>query len=81
MSDLDRLIEIVRELPASKVHALLTMAEGMAGPVDDQAFLQRIQSAAPLELDAETTDSLRAALAECDDAIGLAEMRSELGFS
>ena len=66
MSDLERLIEIVRTLPPLKVHALLTVAEQMTGYISDEEFLRKINSAPAVEVDQDTAADLRSALAERD---------------
>jgi hypothetical protein len=77
MSELERLIEIARALPLAKVHALLSVAEQMKD-VSHEEFLQRINSAAPLDVDEETAAELRAALSEHGKAIGHDELKHQL---
>ena len=80
MSELERLIEIARELPPAKVHALLTVAEQMTEYVSDERFLQRINSAPPLDIDEETAAELRAALSGRAETIGHEELKHKLGL-
>jgi hypothetical protein len=54
MSGFDRLIEIARELPPAKVHALLSVAEQMTVYVPNEEFLRKINSAPPLDVDEKT---------------------------
>ena len=81
MSDLERLIEIVRVLPPAKVHALLTVAEQLTGYVSDEEFLRKINSAPPLDVDEETAAELRAALSERGETISHEELKHKLGLA
>ena len=81
MSELERLIEIVRVLPPSKVHALLTVAEQMTGYVSDEEFLRTINSAPPLDVDEETAVELRLALSEHSETISHEELKHKLGLA
>jgi hypothetical protein len=80
MSDLDRLIEIVRALPPVKVHALLSVAEHMTDYVSDDEFLRKINSASAIDVDEETAAELRAALAERGTTIRHEDLKRELGL-
>ena len=80
MSDLERLIEIARELPPAKVHALLTVAEQMTGYVSDEEFLEKINSAPPLDVDEQTAEELRAALSERGETVSHEELTRRLGL-
>lgn len=81
MSDLDRLLEIVRNLPPEKIHALLAVAERLTRGLEDDTFLRRINSAPPLDVHRETAAELRAALAECDETISREQALRELGLA
>ena len=81
MSDLERLIEIVRVLPPVKVHALLSVAEQMTGYVSDEEFMGKIDSAPAIDVDAETAAELRAALAERGTTISHEDLKRELGLT
>jgi hypothetical protein len=81
MNELERLIEIVRVLPPSKVHELLTVAEQMTDHISDQEFLRTINSAPPLDVDEETAVELRLALAERSETIGHEELKRKLGLA
>ena len=80
MSELDRLIEIARVLPAEKVHALLTVAEQMTDYVSDEEFLRKINSSEPLDVDEETAAELRAALSERGETISHEELKRNLAL-
>jgi predicted secreted Zn-dependent protease len=80
MSDLERLIEIARVLPAEKVHALLTVAEQMTSYAADEEFLRTINSTPPLDVDEQTAAELRAALSERGETIGHDELKRALGL-
>ncbi len=80
MSEVERLIEIVRVLPPSKVHALLSVAEEMTGQVSEDEFLRKISSAPPVDVDAETAEELRAALAERGATTSHDDLKRELGL-
>ena len=80
MSELDRLIEIARVLPAEKVHALLTVAEQLTDYVSDEEFLGKINSASPLEVDDETAAELRTALSERGETISHEELKRKLAL-
>jgi hypothetical protein len=81
MNEMERLIEIVRVLPPSKVHALLTVAEQMTDYVSDQEFLRTINAAPPLDVDEETAAELRLALSERGETIGHEELKQKLGLA
>jgi hypothetical protein len=81
MNELERLIEIVRVLPPSKVHALLTVAEQMTDYVSDPEFLRTINAAQPLDVDEETAVELRLALSERGETIGHEELKRKLGLA
>jgi hypothetical protein len=81
MSDLERLIEIARVLPPATVHALLTVAEQLNVYVSDDEFLRKINSAPPLDIDAETAAQLRAARAERGETISHEELERKLGLA
>ncbi len=81
MRDLERLIEIARVLPPPQVHALLSVAEQMAGFITDEEFLRKINTAPPIEVDEETATELRAALAERGETVGHEELKRELGLA
>jgi hypothetical protein len=81
VNELERLIEIVRVLPPSKVHALLTVAEQMTGCVSDEEFLRTINSAPPLDVDEETAMELRLALSERGETISHEELKRKLGLA
>ena len=78
MSDLERLIEIVRSLPPPKIQALLTVAERMTEPVSDEEFLRKINAAPPLDVDQETAAELRSTLRERHETISHEELKHEL---
>lgn len=80
MSELERLIEIARELTPAKVHALLSVAEQMTAYVSDEEFLRKLNSALPLDVDEETAAELRAALSERGETISHEELRNQLGL-
>ena len=80
MSDLERLIEIARVLPAPKVHALLSVAEQMTEYISDEEFMRKINSAPPLDLDEDTAAELRAALSGRGETISHEELKRELGL-
>jgi hypothetical protein len=80
MSDLDRLIEIARDLPPAKVHALLSVAEQMTGYLSNEEFPRKINSAPPLDVDEETAAELRVALSDRGATISHEELKQELGL-
>ena len=53
MSDLERLHEIIDNLPQQQVHALLTLLES-ARPIDEEEFALRLAGAPEEEVDEET---------------------------
>ncbi len=81
MSDLERLIEIARELPPAKVHALLSVAEQMTDYVSDEEFLRKINSAPPLDIDEETAAELCVALSERGETISHEKLKHKLGLA
>ena len=81
MSELERLIEIARMLPPAKVHALLTVAEQMTDYVSDEEFLRKVNSAPPLDVDAETAEELRTAMAERGATISHEDLKRGLGLA
>ena len=81
MNELERLIEIARVLPPSKVHALLTVAEQMTDYVSDEEFLRTINAAPPIDVDEETAGELRLALSERSDTISHEELKHKLGLA
>jgi hypothetical protein len=80
MSELERLIEIARELPEAKIHALLTVAEQMTGGLSEDDFLRKINAAPSLDVDEETAGELRVALSERGETLSHEELRRQLGL-
>jgi hypothetical protein len=74
------LIEIARELPPAKVHALLKVAEQMTEYVSDERFLGEINSTPPLDVDEETAEKLRAVLSGRAETISHEELKHKLGL-
>ncbi len=80
MSDLERLLEIARELPPEEVHVLLSIAKQMTDALSDEEFLRKINSAPPIDIDEATAADLRSALAERGATISHRRLKRELGL-
>jgi hypothetical protein len=80
MSDLERLIEVAQALPPAKIHALLTVAEQMTDSVSEDEFSRKLNSADPADIDSETAQELRSALAERGATITHEELKRDLGL-
>ena len=78
MSDLELLIEVAQTLPPAKVHAPLTVAEQMTDSVSEDQFLRKLNSADPADVDADTAQELRSALAERGATITHEDLKREL---
>ena len=78
MSDLELLIEVAQALPPAKVHALLTVAEQMTDSMSEDEFLRKLNSADPADVDADTAQELRSALAERGATITHEDLKREL---
>ena len=79
MSDLDRLHEIIDDLPPPQIHALLTLLSPSQA-IDDEEFARRLAAAAEEEADEETTTRILAAEAEQGESISHGEMKQRLGL-
>ena len=84
MSDLERLIEIVRELPPNEIQELIDFLEDRRNPgkrISAEDF-QRILDCAPEEdVDEQTAAELREALREGGPSLTLDEMKREIGIA
>jgi hypothetical protein len=84
MSDLERLIEIVRELPPNEIRQLIDLLEDRRNtgkPVSAEDF-QRILDCAPKEdVDEQTAAELREALREGGPSLTLDEMKRQIGIA
>jgi hypothetical protein len=84
MSDLERLIEMVRGLPAKEVEQLINLLEDRRNPgkpVSAEDF-QRILDCAPEEdVDEQTAAELREALREVGPSLTIDEMKREIGIA
>ena len=84
MSDLERLIEIVRGLPPNEIEELIDFLEdrrNLGKPVSAEEF-QRILDCAPEEdVDEQTAAELREALREGGPSSTLDEMKREIGIA
>ena len=69
MSDLERLHEIIDNLPQQQVHALLTLLES-ARPIDEEEFARRLAGAPEEEVDEATVARILAMAVNCRSAEG-----------
>jgi hypothetical protein len=76
MSDLDRLHEIIDDLPPQQVHALLTLLDNRQ-PIGDEDFRRRLAEVPQEEVDEETT--ARVLEAEPGENISHGELKQRLG--
>lgn len=79
MSDRERLLEIVRSLPDSKVAALLATAEKLESPAFDDLHRHAL-TLPPDEWDAEAELALRESVSDDDPRVTLDEMLRENGL-
>jgi len=79
MSDLERLHEIIDNLPQQQVHALLTLLES-ARPIDEEEFARRLAGAPEEEVDEETVARILAAEAEHGEIVSHGELKRRLGL-
>jgi hypothetical protein len=79
MSDLERLHEIIDTLPASQVHALLTLLEH-GQSIADEELVRRLAEAPEEEADEETAARILAAEAEQGETVSHSELKRRLGL-
>ena len=79
MSDLERLHEIIDNLPPQQVHALLTLLVAPK-PISDEEFALRLAEAPEEEIDEETITRILAAEAEQGESISHGELKQRLGL-
>ena len=79
MSDLDRLHEIIDELPPRQVHALSTLL-APPQPISDEELARRLAEAPDEEVDEGTAARLLAAEAEPGESISHSELKQRLGL-
>ena len=79
MSDLERLHEIIDDLPPQQVHALLTLL-APPRPISNEEFAYRLAEAPEEEVDEETTSRILAAEAEQGEAISNEELKHRLSL-
>ena len=79
MSDLERLHEIIDNLPPQQVHALLTLLES-SQPISHEEFARRLAEAPEEEADDETVARILAAEAEQGEMISHGELKRHLGL-
>ena len=79
MSDLERLHEIIDDLPPRQVHALLTLLVPTQ-PISDEEFARRLAMAPEEEIDEGTTARIFAAEAERGEIISHGELKQRLGL-
>ena len=79
MSDLDRLHEIIDDLPPRQVHALLTLLAPLQ-PISDEEFTRRLAEAPEEEVDEATIARTLAAEAEPGESISHGELKQRLGL-
>jgi len=79
MSDLERLHEIIDDLPPRQVHALLTLLVPTQ-PISDEEFARRLEEAPEEEVDEETIARILAAEAEHGESISHGELKQRLGL-
>ena len=79
MGELDRLHEIIDDLPPQQVHALLTLLVPPQ-PISDEEFARRLAEAPEEEVDEETIARILAAEAEHGESISHGELKQRLGL-
>jgi hypothetical protein len=79
MSDLERLHEIINDLPPQQVHALLTLLASPK-PIGDGEFSRRLAEAPEEDVDEETIARILAAEAEQGEIISHSELKQRLGL-
>ena len=79
MSDLERLHEIIDDLPPQQVQALLTLLVPST-PISDEEFARRLAEAPEEEVDEETIARVLAAEAEQGETISHGELKQRLGL-
>jgi hypothetical protein len=79
MSDLERLHEIIDDLPPRQVHALLTLLVPTQ-PISDEEFARRLEEAPEEEVDEETIARILAAEAEHGESVSHGELKQRLGL-
>ena len=79
MSDLERLHEIIDDLPPQQVQALLTLLIAPE-PISDEEFARRLAEAPEEDVDDETTARILAAEAERGESISHGELKQRLGL-
>jgi hypothetical protein len=79
MSDLERLHEIIDDLPPQQVHALLTLLASPK-PIGDEEFSRRLAAAPEEDVDEETIARILAAEAEHGESISHGELKQRLGL-
>jgi hypothetical protein len=77
MSDLERLHEIIDNLPPQQIQALLTLLES-AQPLSDEEFARRLAEAPEEEVD--TVARILAAEAEQGETVSHGELKKRLGL-
>jgi hypothetical protein len=79
MSDLERLHEIIDDLPPQQVHALLTLLVPPQ-PISDEEFARSLAEAPEEEVDEGTAARILAAEAERGESISHGELKQRLGL-
>ena len=79
LSDLDRLHEILDDLPPQQIHALLTLLDTRA-PISDEEFQHRLAEVPEVEVDEETITRILSAEAEQGKSISHEELKRHLGL-
>jgi len=84
MSDLERLIEIVRGLPPNEIEELIGFLEERRRPgkrISAEDFQRILDSAPGQDIDEQTAAELREALREGGPSLTLDEMKREIGIA
>ena len=79
MSDLERLHEIIDDLPPQQVQALLTLLVPST-PISHEEFARRLAEAPEEEVDEETIARILAAEAERGESVSHGELKQRLGL-
>ena len=79
MSDVERLHEIIDDLPPQQVQALLTLLVPPT-PISDEEFARRLAEAPEEEVDEETIARILAAEAEHGEGVSHGELKQRLGL-